>query len=228
MLAFFLYYTIWRKHCFYDLGSCHTHFFLFRLASNNLSFELSMLWNHSKLSFNMIFWLVSLFLDIFIFFSMTAFLTYVCKFTFSKFIHCISRVSTNETVSTFPQSALSLSHKNFIYVWYEFHFRCYYFWFLCCTFIFLGQIHLSIIYFYKISCEFVNGKQKRNTITRFAVSWKTDDHWPITDIFRKKWPLIMNASVTALVFSGLKQASLCFMQFLTTSIQWLVKFELSC
>lgn len=127
-----------------------------------------MLWNYSKLSFYVIFWPVSLFLDIFIFFHHDCFLMSVNSPSPSLFLaypECLQM----ETASTFPFSALSLSHKNFIYVWYEFHFKCYYFLFLCCTFIFLGQIHLSIIYFCKILCDFVNGQQKRNTTTIFSV-----------------------------------------------------------
>ena len=83
---------------------------------------------------------VPLLLGIFILFNMTAFFISVCKFAFSKFICCISGVSKWRQCHC-VLSTISFFSCNFIYVWYEFHLQCYYFLFLCCTYIIFGQFN---------------------------------------------------------------------------------------
>ena len=90
------------------------------------------------------------------------FLIYVNKFTLTKFLWLCTQSPSNILLGTYFL-------WNCIYIPFKFHFHCFHFSFLRCTFCLLGQFPLLIFHFCKMSHGSVTRKQEGNTTTWFAV-----------------------------------------------------------
>lgn len=131
----------------------------FGSVSNILFFILSILWNISKISFNVSFGWHHFLLDIFILSITTTF--FICvkkkKVILTKFSGC-------------PPRAMNGSYffYNSTYIQFRFHIHIYHFVSILLFYLF-GQFSTSIIHFCKISYEFITLRLTGNTTTHFSV-----------------------------------------------------------
>ena len=146
VLVFFSLYNLW---CIFStlwwivllLSNCGSAFHM-------SSFVLWVSWRHiPENSSNVNFFPQYLFSDLFVLFVMNTLLIYVNEFAFTKCLWLYLYSLSNNSLSVFPQPAIS---SESLHLWFKFDFQHYQFSFLCCTNIFVGKFPFFIIHVCKM------------------------------------------------------------------------------